>query len=266
MIYFNIMKKNKTIKILIIVLVVLILTVVILMSPLFMVKKTAVKGNKYYESETVVTELEKYKGQNYWSLLLKNTPFAHLGHFFTFSPYNAEAELKDKLPFLKTADFSYSLDGTLTVSVTERTAGLSIKDGENFILVDEDGYVIDTFPKDETPTAMILEGVETEGYTKGKKLSKNSSVGLSIAMRIMDLMEQVELEGINKINVEDTDEIWMYIEPSLSIKLGTPEEIGVKLATLKEILNSGYNGESDGIIDFSVGKKPIFHSNKSGGN
>lgn len=266
MIYFSVMKKSKTVKILIIVLVVLIIAAVFLMSPVFNVKKTAVKGNSYYESEAVTAELDQYKGQNYWSLLIKNTPFSHLGHFFTFSPYNAEAKLKDTLPFIKTADFSYSLDGTLNVSVTERTAALSIKDEDSFILVDEDGYVIDKFSKEEAPSAIVIEGVDTDGYTKGKKLSKNSSIGLSVAMRVIDLMEQVEIEGINRINVEDADEIWMYIEPSLSIKLGTPQETGVKLATLKEILNSGYNGESDGVIDFTVGKKPIFHSNKSGGN
>ena len=258
------MKHNKGLKIGIIVVAAVIVIAIFLMSPLFTVKKTASKGNKYYEGERINLILNEYSGQNYWSLLISNTPFSHIGHFFTLSPYNIEQRMKDDLSFIKDVRLSYSLNGTMTANITERTASLAIKNGEEYDLIDTEGYVIDRFKKEDIQglDVMEIEGIETDGIEKGNKISKDSGENMSLAMKTIDLMEQVGLEGISRMNVTDPDEIWMYIEPSLSINLGDSKEIGVKLATLKEILASGYNGESDGVIDFTIGKKPIYHANK----
>ena len=76
-------------------------------------------------------------------------------------------------------------------------------------------------------------------------------------------MEQSEfLEGyIDIIDIANENSIWMFASPSLSVKLGSSSDLAMKISTLKEIFQSGYDGESRGTIDFTSGKNPIFKYN-----
>lgn len=91
----------------------------------------------------------------------------------------------------------------------------------------------------------------------------SSDKKIDTAIKVCNLINQLSMpEGmIDVIDVSDPDNIWFHCAPSLSVKLGDTNNLGVKLSTLKEIFNSGYDGNSDGVIDFSNGGYPVFSSN-----
>ena len=99
----------------------------------------------------------------------------------------------------------------------------------------------------------------------GSLRTQGSRETLELAIKICSLMEQAQfLEGyIDIIDLSDPEGIWMYASPSLAVKLGDSSDIAMKLSILKGIFQSGYNGGSNGVIDFTSGKNPIFQKNET---
>ena len=132
-----------------------------------------------------------------------------------------------------------------------------------FILIRKDICFSTFTEEDEKPNLPMVQGIELDSYKVGQPITKSEDKRVDTAIKICNLLKQLSYEGrIDIIDMSDSDDIWFYTHPSLSVKFGDMEEPGLKLSYLKEILNAGFNGESDGIIDFSGGGYPVFRHNE----
>jgi hypothetical protein len=135
-----------------------------------------------------------------------------------------------------------------------------------YLYVDSEGFLLSTFTEeDKKPKLPIVQGLNLAGYKVGRAISLKEDKQIDDVIKICNLMKQLSIleDNIDIIDVTDINDIWFYCSPSLAIKFGNSDNLGVKLAMLKEIQKSGYDGNSNGILDFSLGGNPIFTENKN---
>ena len=258
------MKNKKKLKSILIVFLSVCAFVAFLLSPLFNLKNIDIVGASFYSDEEIKISIEELNDKNYFVLLFTNTPFSHLDYMFKGRLYDCEQKLLSAKPYLKSAEISFSFPMKATIKVEERIPVFLTKNGDEYLLVDSEGYVVEAFSSENKPAYPVIEGVETLDYKVGGSLvGMGTDTQLELAMKICNGMNQLEItkETVDIVDVSNPDRIWMFVQPSLSICFGNEKDLNVKLSVLKEIFEEGYNGDSDGVIDFTNGKNPIFKKN-----
>ena len=84
----------------------------------------------------------------------------------------------------------------------------------------------------------------------------DAAIKLSLAISELSMNDYIDI-----IDVSDYNNICMHCSPSLTIKFGGADDVGRKLSYIKGVIDSGYNGESNGVLDVSAGGNPIFKEN-----
>ena len=258
------MRKKRVLKIAGIVILAMLCLAAFLLSPVFRIETVTVEGSQYYAQKELEEALHDIKDKNYFSVLFSNVPFSHLDYLFKARLYTQEKKLVDDRPYIKTAEITCHFPDKVFVTVTERVPTFLTRWQGQYLLVDSEGYVLAAFSDEEKPDYPVVEGLDVTSYKTGKSLKERSSSDkLELAIKICNLMEQSDfLEGyIDIIDITNEHSIWMFASPSLSIKFGDSSDLSMKISTLKSIFQSGYNGDSQGTIDFTSGKNPIFKYN-----
>lgn len=258
------MKVNKKFRIIIAVFFLLCAFIALLLSPLFDFTSINVNGSGFYSSEEIQNSLEHLKDKNYFITLFKNTPFSHLDYIFKGRLYDIEQQLLFDKPYIKNVEISFSFPGVAEVEIQERSPSFLAKNDDEYLLIDSEGYVLQAFSAEEKPGYPVVEGVDASDFKVGNTLvGRGTDSQLVLAIKICNGLSQIQLsEGaVDIVDVSDPDHVWMFVRPSLSICFGDEENLSVKLSALKEILASGYDGNSNGVIDFTNGKNPIFKKN-----
>lgn len=258
------MKIKKRMKIILIVILSLCTIVAFLLSPVFNLKTINVTGAEFYTQEEIKESADSLKNQNYFIALFQNTPFSHLDYLFKGRLYATEQQLLFDKPYLKSVKVSFASPGAAEIEVTERIPAFFVKSGDEYLLVDSEGFVLEAIPPEEKKAYPVVEGIETADYKVGNTLAGGGTdLQLALAIKICNGMNQTQLSDgiVDIVDVSDTEQVWMFVKPSLSICFGDDQDLSIKLSVLKEILASGYDGNSDGVIDFTNGKNPIFKKN-----
>ncbi len=258
------MKKKPVLKIAISVILAVLCLAAFLLSPIFKIETVAVEDSTYYTQEELTEALQEVIGKNYFSVLFSNVPFSHLDYIFKTRLYTQEQKLISDKTYIKEAEITCNFPNKIIIKIKERTPSFLTKFQGEYLLIDSEGYVLEVFSDEDKPDYPIVEGLDIAGYKTGKSLGSQSSPSrLELAIKICNLMEQSEfLEGyIDIIDITNENSIWMFAGPSLSVKLGNSSDLAMKISTLKEIFQSGYDGSSQGTVDFTSGKNPIFRYN-----
>ena len=258
------MQKKRALKIAVTVVLTVLCLAAFLLSPVFKIQTVTVEGNGYYATEELVAVLQEVTGKNYFLTLFSNVPFSHLDYLFKARLYNQEQKLISEKTYIKAAEVTCHFPDKISVAVEERTPAFLTKFRGEYLLVDSEGYVLEAFSGEEKPCYPIVEGLDVAEYKTGTSLRlQNPSDKLELAIKICNLMKQSEfLEGyIDIIDITNENSIWLFASPSLSVKFGNDSDLAMKISTLKEIFQAGYNGNSQGMIDFTSGKNPIFKYN-----
>lgn len=258
------MRKRPVLKIAVTVILAVSCLAAFFLSPIFKIETVVVEDGTYYTQDELTESLQEVIGKNYFSALFSNVPFSHLDYIFQARLYNQEQKLMSDKAYIKEAEITCSFPNKIILKIKERTPSFLTKFQGEYLLIDSDGYVLEAFSGENKPNYPIVEGLDITGYKTGKSLkSQSSSERLELAIKICNLMEQSEfLEGyIDIIDIANENSIWMFASPSLSVKLGNSSDLAMKISTLKEIFQSGYDGDSRGTVDFTSGKNPIFKYN-----
>ena len=158
----------------------------------------------------------------------------------------------------------YKMPDKIIVTTKERTPIFLAEFYSVYLYIDSEGYLLRTFTsEEEKPKLPIVQGIHPEGYKVGQPITMSNDLKIDTAIKVCNMLNQLSMPEnlINVIDVSDPEDVWFYCAPSLSVKLGGADNLGVKLSILKEIFNKGYDGNSEGVIDFSKGGYPVFRDN-----
>jgi len=242
-------------RILLIVFAAVAITVILLLSPIFSISEIRISAVSLYSSEELLSSFDGLKGKNGFLSLLQSTSFSDLDDLFRLRFGSKEESLLFDYPLIKNIVVRYDLPDTIVVEIEERTP---------VMVTESDGNLLGTYTQADQLDMPVIRGIRISDYKIGTSVAGGKDRATDDAIKICSTMKQLSmLSYIDIIDVSDYNEIWMYCAPSLSIKFGSADDIGRKLSYIKGIIDSGYDGNSNGTLDLSAGGNPVFKNNES---
>ena len=248
--------------ILLIALGLLVFTLLIFLSPLFGITEVQISEVKLYSSDEIYSAFESFEGSNGFISLFKNTTLAQIDNVFRMRYTEKEKSMLFDYPLLKDIKVEYDMPGKLVVHIEERTPVMMTEKDGLYLYIDSEGYLLGTYTEADKPDMPVIKGVEINDYKIGASIADGKNVHIDAAIKICSMIKQLSmLSYIDIIDVSDYNNIRMHCSPSLTVKFGEVNDTGRKLSYIKGVIDSGYDGKANGVLDVSAGGNPIFKEN-----
>lgn len=245
---------------LIFVLIVLVggMAAVLLFSPLLLLSEIYVNETINYTAEEIIEASGIQKGENAVNYL--GGSFSHLIRLRMGIP---EKNI-DKLPWIKSSEVKYVFPGKVYITVTERNAIAWIRYFGNYLLVDEEGYVLDIAAEldDRHPE---IRGVQLDKFTLGNKIQTKEPEKISMLVQLLQSLNAVDVNSPQKlvevldwVDIPENKELYLSLDNRITAKIKMDDELIYRLSYLKELYYNYIKLEERGMIDFFDNKYARF--------
>ena len=254
-------RKKRSVTVVAVIVLTLIVIILFFLSPVFAIDKFEISDMQYYSEDEVIAVLNDLQGKNGLTSVFENTSFDNADSLIKLRLPDAENELIFNCPYIESVQITFSFPNKLKVDVTERKPIFLTMFHNTYLYVDSEGVVIETFTEAECPEYPLILGVEVDNYKIGCSIAEKDDDKIFVAMKLCNALSK---QGILENNIDIIDvsnynsNIVMSCSPSLTIQFGGTDDLETKVALLKAIMEQGYDGTSNGTIDFTSGKYPVF--------
>jgi len=234
--------------------------VLLLYSPLFNVMEIEISGNRHYEASAITDLLDISIGSNGFKNMGKD-----LTGIFTLRYKGIEQKIEKNCPYIKEARVKYYPPSKVLVDIKERNPMGIIPYLGTSLLMDKEGYIVDTVKSEEKYDLPVIKGIEFEYYELGKKPEVQNPESIKKVIKVIntvnssDAVTEFKLyELIESIDVSNQKGICLFMDSRLVVNLGELEDLGYRINVLKYIYLRNINKDDKGLIDFTVGDNPVF--------
>mgnify|MGYP000899912096 FL=1 len=240
--------------------------VLVMFSPMFNIKEIQVFGTSYYSAEGIIATSGIETGINGF----KNVG-GSIDRFLTLRYGDIEQAIKDKLPYVKDVAVKFVIPDILRIYITERTPACVVKYLDVLLLVDEEGYVLESLKNITDYNFPKISGLDLTGFCVGQKLYMQKPAQFENIMKLIDLLKETDTEEFslaNKISsyeVNGQGELRILYDSRILVNLGKMVKMDYKISMLREILMKNIGADETGLLDFSIGNNPVFTPEKTGG-
>jgi cell division protein FtsQ len=192
--------------------------------PVWRISSVKVAGINYLNEAKILGTAKIPQGENIFLLDIDEVKARFLNMIQI-----KEIKIKRKLP------------STIVIDIKERTPYAIVVIGGMTSLVDEDGYVIagkslsSSMYKPDISKYPVIRGINRKNLEKGMRLDKNDRTFVKAAL---DMLSKFIDTGTIQIEVGDREDIVIYIEDILKVKIGAPSDIERKIKIIKAIRDS----------------------------
>lgn len=207
-------------------------------SDFFMVEEVRIQGTNNVTQEEVLKLMGTVKGQN---IFLTDTN--DLAQRIKLHPLVDVAKVKKELP------------STLVLNILERVPAALILNKEGLVEVDIEGIILrfhETWPKSDTPVVTGIDVPDTIG--PGQMIT---SVKLDKVLLLLGQAPENLISLIGEVNISKENQIFLYLNTGMEVRLGHNEDYAGKLNLLNELIqNEEYKSIEESIkyIDITAGK------------
>lgn len=146
-----------------------------LQSPLFYVKEIKVEGNRFYTPAQIIEMSGLTTGKNM---------------FFEIKTKPARDALLET-PYIRLVNIRKKPMHTLVISVEERIEYAAVPDGDNYVLIDDEGMVLSI--SDKQPTVPLLEGMVVQDMDPGVPLKVDQAYLLTDTLKLLKATDATDL-------------------------------------------------------------------------
>lgn len=224
-------RKMKAFKNFLILILIIFGIILFLISPVFNIRKIEVIGNSKVSSDTIKSLLQINNSTNIFSL-----------------SYTTIGQRIKQNSYIKSVKVNRVLPDTIKLTVTEREPSYQLEFGSSFVLIDDDGYILEIL-KEQKEGLVKIRGYATseEMIIPGNRLCQSDLNRLEDVSEIIRIANNYQLANIiTTVILDDNDEYSLYIETEKkTVHLGKNVDFETKLLYTKEILlrTSGEEGE-----------------------
>ncbi len=223
-------------------LLVLVTGYILLQSPLFEVRRVAVRGNQFLSEEKIKSVADIGAGVNIFKLDLSATV----------------SNLKI-LPMIKEVHVSRSFPSTIVITVNERKPAGLLSAGEGFIEVDEEGVYLKKAGAG-VPGLPVITGVQGDIPNLGQVVRAER---LEDALAVIDGLPDEVVANLSEVHVEEAGQVRIYTIEGIQCRFGTAVDIQEKGAVLSHTLAElRRQGAKVQYIDLSSASKPVVYYKK----
>ncbi len=183
------------------------------------IENYSVEGIKKYTAEQIWAASGLEKGK---SLLLSN-----LGE--------AEDNILVKLPYISKVTIKRKLPDTIAITVTQSKAELALQVGEEWVLVNSSGKVMEKLGKNEPPKEIMRLQLPTAkkcelGYEIEFDLKEDELSPIEVCENLLAQVEKSALKGkITMVDITDPEDVTMVYDGRIRLHIGMPTELSAKL-------------------------------------
>jgi cell division protein FtsQ len=206
------------------VVVISILSGFILSLPVWQISSVKVTGINYLPEAKMISTAKIPRGENIFLVDLDEVKAR-----FSNVVQIKEIKIKRKLP------------STIVIEIKERAPYAVVVIGGATFLVDEDGYIIaskslsSSIYKLDISKYPVIRGVNKKNLEKGMRLDEKDRTFVRAALEM--LSKFIDISAI-QIEVGNREDIVIYIEDILKVKIGGPGDIERKIRTVKAMIDS----------------------------
>lgn len=242
------LKKRKIlllVKLVIIIAIVCAGIIIFLKSQIFNIKEVNISIEN--QKNLTETEIKSLSGinpeQNIWKLN-KNNIIKSIKN----NSYVASVKVNKKIP------------NKVSIKVEERSVKFQLKTGDQYIYIDNQGYILETSKKIEN--ILVITGCETTDFTPGNRINQNDLDRLN---DVVDIIQETENAGIKDIitsmDIQDDKDYKIYFDNNGKMAhIGDTKSLNDKITYVKKILEleNNYQGEIFVNVDLNNGEYPYF--------
>lgn len=167
-----------------------------------------------------------------------------------------------KNQYIENISIKRVLPSTINIDVDERKITYFFNDKGKYLVIGNDGVLIEKRNDIIAMKLVSLSGFEFEQSEVGKKLKSNENRKFDAINQIGQLiLDNKSNHVITKVDVNDVLNINVYFD-NVCVKIGTIENVKNKLNMAINILSQNALKGSKGYIDVSFGANPVFSIQK----
>jgi cell division protein FtsQ len=236
-------------------------TVVLLaISSLFNIAGITVQGSTRYTPEDITSKSALILGSNAFKIMA-----ADVNSLMNLRFGEAERNIRDNSPYIKTVAARFILPNRIRISVTERKPmALLLFTGKD-LLIDEEGVVLETIDKGVKNQLPVIKGLKADRFELGQVLALEKPDILHRIWELLQTMEEQDAEGdvklrpmVSMIDAGNPAGIEIVIESRLTVNLGDLDNLNYRLMFLRQIFKKGIKKGERGYLDFTYGDNPNF--------
>lgn len=212
----------RTIKILMIVFILIGAIAYFLLSPIFNIKNINVSGNEKISSEEILSLSQLKKDEN----------------IFKINKNETRENVKQNA-YIDTVEIKRTLPDTVTIVVTERTATYQINYSNLYMLINNQGYMLETTEMNENMPVIVGITTNEEDIKTGNRLCVEDLEKLEDVLRISESAKSNNLEElITKIDITNKEDyiIEMKAEKK-TVHLGDTTNLALKMLYVSDIIS-----------------------------
>ncbi len=168
--------------------------------------------------------------------------------------------LSKALPYIDDADVKRTISGKVTITVKTTKPKWSVINGEQSIIINSQGKVLEIAPAEKALEATILQGVAIAEAVPGEGVVLGEGVTFEFVKEIGDAADKAGLEKLTTLNLTDLDYMQVLYDGRLTIIIGSVENIEKKFALTAKVIERENEIDPDqyGTIDLTIEDKLYF--------
>lgn len=245
------MKKRRGLKVIFIIIIFTgAFAAVMFFSPLLLLSDIQVNELTHYTADDIIRISGLEKGENALRYL-----GGSIKSLLRLRMEKAESQVEN-LPWVKSAEIKYYFPNTVQINITERNAIAWIRHMSNFLLIDEEGYVMEvasalneTYPE--------IRGVQLNKFSLGQKIETEKPEKIDGLVQLLQSLEQVDQgpylklgEVLDWVDFLEEKELYLSLDERITAKIELDDKLTYRLSYLKELYYNYIKPEEKGMIDF----------------
>ena len=138
--------------------------------------------------------------------------------------------LAKALPYIGSAEVKRSLNGKVVITVKLTAGCYSFVSGENAIIVDANGKVLEHAVKDEAPKYIQVSGVEVTGAQLGETVELSDKGAFDLIQNLRTKFADAGINKLTSVDVKDIYDLTLSYDGRITIKLGDTASLDRKIA------------------------------------
>jgi len=168
--------------------------------------------------------------------------------------------LMSALPFVGSVTIERELPSTLIINVTDTSTAAAISNKGTYILINENGKVLDSDSDILTEGIPLVVGVEVESFKEGETITFKTKENGDILIEVLKAVTKAGIISLSEIDVTDTSEIFMKYDNRIKILVGSSVNLETKILRAASAIEreNEINQYEIGVLDLRTEPKVYF--------
>lgn len=233
--------------------------VVFALSPLFNITAIEVYGNNVINSDALKSVAKIQIGSNGFKKVGNS-----LKNYFFFRYGKEENSIIKSFSYAKKAKVMFCLPNTVRIQVEERSPMFYISRNGLFLLIDEEGYVLEETDK-PFKNVIYVEGIGFKSHKLGQALNAEDPDYIKYIKKLQEEIPKYDKNNnvkmnplITKIDIGDPFRIKVELDNRILADLGDLEDISYRLDFIRDIYFNKLKKTDKGYLEYNDDRKYNF--------